>query len=128
MASGVKESDWKLYSKRLPEWQERWMEKLNCEYAATLAGSELASEKFWKLADRIKVDKRATGVICERRRSRMDQQIMEMLLDGVITMSDLEGFSEELVEGMRSWLAVRERLEQRSSQEVWGGTDEEGTA
>ena len=47
--NGVNESDWKLFRKKLPGWQEVYMGKLNQEYAAILAGSGLASEKFWKL-------------------------------------------------------------------------------
>ena len=34
----VNESDWKLFRKRLPEWQERCMEQLTESYAALLAG------------------------------------------------------------------------------------------
>ena len=34
----VNESDWKLFRKRLPEWQERCMEQLAESYAALLAG------------------------------------------------------------------------------------------
>ena len=29
---GCTEADWKLFRKRLPEWQERYMEKLIEEY------------------------------------------------------------------------------------------------
>ena len=43
------ESDWKLFRSRLPEWQEAYMERLNCEYASLLAGTGTASAIFWKL-------------------------------------------------------------------------------
>ena len=44
-----KESDWKMFRKKLPGWQEAYMEKLNREYAALLSGSGPASKKFWAL-------------------------------------------------------------------------------
>ena len=61
--NGVNESDWKLFRKKLPGWQEVYMGKLNQEYSAILAGIGLASEKFWKLEKRINSDKRCTGVM-----------------------------------------------------------------
>ena len=61
--NGVNESDWKLFRKKLPGWQEVYMGKLNQEYAAILASPGLASEKFWKLEKRINSDKRCTGVM-----------------------------------------------------------------
>ena len=37
MNESVKESDWKLFRKKLPGWQEVYMGKLTQEYAAILA-------------------------------------------------------------------------------------------
>ena len=34
----VKESDWKLFRKLLPEWQERFMERLLGEYSTMITG------------------------------------------------------------------------------------------
>lgn len=50
----VNESDWKLFRKRLPEWQERCMEQLAESYAALLAGPGKASDKFWELEKRLR--------------------------------------------------------------------------
>lgn len=50
----VNESDWKLFRKRLPEWQERCMEQLAESYAALLAGLGKASDKFWELEKRLR--------------------------------------------------------------------------
>ena len=44
---GFTEADWKLFRKRLPEWQERYMEKLIEEYKVYLSSDEPASSKFW---------------------------------------------------------------------------------
>lgn len=54
----VTESDWKLFRKRLPGWQESYMEKLVGEYMGMLSGEGLASEKFWALEKRVNEDKR----------------------------------------------------------------------
>ena len=42
----VKESDWKLFRKLLPEWQERFMGRLLGEYSTMIAGQGLASDRF----------------------------------------------------------------------------------
>jgi len=53
----VNESDWKLFRQKLPGWQEAHMEKLVKEYAAVIASSGKASDKFWELEERINADK-----------------------------------------------------------------------
>jgi len=45
----VNEKDWKLFRKRVPEWQERYMEELTKQYIAVLSGTGQASERFWQL-------------------------------------------------------------------------------
>ncbi len=67
----VKESDWKLFRKRLPVWQKSYMEHLNQEYVQILSGDGLASDKFWELEKRIYTDRKRVGVVEEMRRSRM---------------------------------------------------------
>lgn len=32
----LSKNDWKLFRERLPGWQERYMDKLTCEYAEFL--------------------------------------------------------------------------------------------
>ena len=59
----VNESDWKLFRKRLPEWQERCMEQLAESYAALLVGLGKASDKFWELEKRLRKDKKRVGVV-----------------------------------------------------------------
>ena len=98
------ESDWKIFRSRLPGWQESYMEKLNREYAALLAGSEPASIKFWNLEERINADKKRVGVSNRMSRTNMDQNIYVLLRDGVIKLADLEDFSNELQEQMAAWM------------------------
>ena len=96
----VNESDWKLFRSRLPDWQEAYMERLNREYIDLLSGPGPASEKFWNLNKGLKEDKHSVGVVAEMRRSMMDLNIMNLLADGAIGLSDLDGFSQELREKM----------------------------
>ena len=44
----VAESDWKLFKKMLPQWQERYMEKLIGQYVEMLNGDsdEFAAERL----------------------------------------------------------------------------------
>ena len=50
----VSKSDWKLFRTHIAKWQENYMERLIQEYVELLSGEENASEKFWKLEERIK--------------------------------------------------------------------------
>lgn len=98
------EADWKLFRTRLPGWQEEYMDRLNREYATILAGSGKASEKFWALEEKINRDKRTVSVTARMSRNNMDYNIAGLLGGGVITLDDLDGFSLELRESMRSFL------------------------
>lgn len=100
MQTTFNESDWKLFRAKLPGWQEAYMERLNQGYAALLAGSGKASEKFWALEKRINADKQRVGVVAGMSRSNMYQNIIGLLDDGVIDLRDLDDFSDELRERM----------------------------
>jgi len=92
------ESDWKLFRKKLPQWQERHMQKLLDDNAAIIAEPGSASSKFWQLEERLRTDARHTGVRAEMRRSRMHQNITRLLNEGAITAGDLDDFSDEIKE------------------------------
>ena len=94
----VVERDWKLFKTRLPEWQEAYTGKLVHEYAEILSDEDaLPSERFWALDERLRKDKRCPGVIVhDMRRSTMHREIAQLVLDGVITMEDLDGFTEDV--------------------------------
>lgn len=93
----VTESDWKLFRKRLPGWQESYMEKLVGEYMGMLSGEGLAFEKFWALEKRVNEDKRRPGVmVSDVRRSTMYYEIARLAQDGAIAPDDLDGFTEDL--------------------------------
>ncbi len=96
MQSLVNESDWKLFRKKMPGWQESHMEKLTKEYAVILAGSGSASDKFWELEKRINEDKLHVGVTARMSRSNMYHNLLALIDEGVITLDDLDEFSDDL--------------------------------
>ncbi len=98
---GFTEEDWRLFRKKLPEWQEVYMDGLGREYIQLLSDSRAPSEKFWVLERRIKADKQRAGVCLEMRRSGMLGNIVRLLSEGVIAVKDLDDFSHELNDAVR---------------------------
>ena len=92
----LQKHDWKVFREKVPQWQENYMEKLNQEYIALLSGEGNASEKFWNLYKRQKTDKRSIGVQIEMNKSEMVCDILSFIREGVITVNDLDSFSEKL--------------------------------
>ena len=97
----VKEQDWKLFRKKLPFWQEAYMDKLNQEYIRLLSGERDASDKFWELEKRIRMDKKSIGVVADMRRSQMYSNLISLIVNDIIREEDLDGFSEELSETVK---------------------------
>ena len=99
-----KESDWKLFKKLIPIWQERYMTKLNKEYIGILIQDKKASTIFWELNDRIKKDQNNPGVIIEMSRSLLVENLISLIKHNVITFDELNDFSEETKESIQMWL------------------------
>ena len=97
----IKEQDWKLFRKKLPIWREAYMDKLNQEYIRLLSGEGLASDKFWGLEKRIRMDKKSVGVVTDMRRSQLYSNLLLLLVNEIIHEDDLDGFSEELSETVK---------------------------
>ena len=95
------EKDWKLFRHKLPQWQESHMEKLCKEYLEILHKDTQPSERFWELEKRINDDKHHIGVRARMSRSNMDNNLLGLLREGVITLEDLAEFSDELQNQMR---------------------------
>lgn len=100
----MNEHDWRLFRAKVPTWQEAYMERLNGEYVQLLCGKGEASDKFWALDERIRKDRKSPGVMLEMSRSTMLQNMISLLDQGVITMADLDGFSEELINIMKRFV------------------------
>lgn len=97
----ISERDWKIFRKKIPDWQECYMERLEAEYIALLQTDKCASTKFWELEKRIKQDKKSLGVIIDMRRSTAINNIVNLILDEVISLADLEDFSDDLKEAVK---------------------------
>lgn len=85
------------------------MEALFRDYAVLLTGSGAASDKFWALEKRIREDQQHVGVVARMSRSNMYINLLALLQDKVITLGDLEGFSDDLRE--RFAFVMRDRKE-----------------
>lgn len=94
----ISKKDWKLFRACVANWQETYMERLVKEYMILLDGEGSASDKFWKLEERIKKDKRHPGVLCEVSKENMIFDIVALINRDVITVADLKNFSDELKE------------------------------
>ena len=96
----VSKSDWKLFRACIGDWQEAYMERLVKEYMDLLDGEENASDKFWKLEERIKKDKKHPGVMLELSKENMVFDIVALVKSDVIITADLADFSDELKESV----------------------------
>lgn len=105
------ESDWKLFRKKIVEWQENYMDNLNQEYIKLLSQDENPSDKFWKLSKRINKDKRSPGVVIDLRRSTMVVNILDLLNNKIIEIGDLDDFSDILKDTINSYLRVIYRID-----------------
>lgn len=76
------------------------MEKLVKEYADYLCSDLPASTKFWEIEKRIKRDRKTLGVCIELTKSDMFWDIAGLINDKVISMDDLEEFSDDLKEAV----------------------------
>ena len=93
----ISKADWKLFQDRLRLWQENYMQRLIEGYIKMLQGPENASSKFWQLERKLKSDRLNPGVSLVLDKQEVINDIVNMIKIGVITIDDLEGFSEELI-------------------------------
>lgn len=96
----VSKNDWKIFRARIGDWQEAYIGRLTKEYIDLLSGDENASDKFWKLEERIKKDKKHPGVMLELNKGNMVFDIVALINSGVITTADLIDFSDGLKESV----------------------------
>lgn len=100
----ISKKDWKLFQERVSQWQEAYMERLLCEYVKLLTAEGNASDHFWELEERIKKDRKHPGVLLQLRKSEAIWDIAIFIKKNVITMKDLEGFSDDLIESVKTIL------------------------
>lgn len=87
------ENDWRLFKSKITIWQEKYITEFNKKYLSILQSDKLPSEKFWELEKRINADKHSVGVIVDMRRSKLIENIISLINDGVINLSDISEFS-----------------------------------
>lgn len=96
----MRESDWKLFRKRVPEWRVRYLQSKNKEIVAILTDkNKTPTEQFWDTKK--KMDKEARILVdCldGHSRSKMDWYLLLMYRHGLINSDDLREFGEELQE------------------------------
>lgn len=96
----VKESDWRLFRERVPEWRERYLDNVNDEIASIFTSEEATpTEIFWKAKERMD-DEAQILVDCldGHSRSNMRMHLLLMHRHGLIDDADLGEFSEGLRE------------------------------
>ena len=93
-------NDWKAFCKKVSKWQERYMDQLTKEYIELLSSSKPASERFWELSARMSEDRRNPGVCLTMRKSMMLYDLVQMIQLGVVDRSELDGFSDELIQNV----------------------------
>ena len=103
----LEEKDWKVFREKLPEWQKAYMERLIKEYAELLNSDKAASEKFWALDKRIRADRQSFGVrVNEESGSKLKNILTGLIIEHVISVDDLQDFSEELRESTSRWIQM----------------------
>jgi hypothetical protein len=103
------ESDWKLYSKRVSEWRERYLQNKNREIIGILSGEGgTPTERFWDAKKRMQEEAKILDNCFDGHgRSKMLGNLLLMRHHGMITDSDLVEFSrplqERILEISRAW-------------------------
>ena len=93
----ISKADWKLFQDRLRLWQENYMQRLIDGYIEMLQRPENASSKFWQLERKLKSDRLNPGVSLVLDKQEVINDLVNMIKIGVITLDDLDSFSEGLI-------------------------------
>jgi protein-tyrosine phosphatase len=96
----MKESDWKIFRKRVPEWRERYLQITNKQIISVLSdNNKTPTEQFWDAKKKME-EEADTLVDCldGHSRSKMHMYLLIMYRHGLVNNDDLEEFSKELRE------------------------------
>ncbi len=98
MIDNPKESDWKLFRKKVPEVRERYLMAKNDELVRMLMDREKTpTECFWDTFDKMKKEKKILEDCLDRHsRSYMFTAMILMRRHGMLKREDLKDFSSEL--------------------------------
>jgi hypothetical protein len=91
-----RESDWKVFRRRVPEWRERYLVDRVSPIAAVLTDpSRSATERFWEAKAQIDEEARILVACLDgHSRSSMLWYLVLMYRHGMITASDLGEFTD----------------------------------
>lgn len=101
---GFTEKDWRLFSGRISEWRESFMNRAIQDYVALLNGNASAMDKFHDLERRMREDRKKADVPLRMSRSNMLLNMAALIDKGIISRSELALFSDELQETMKFML------------------------
>lgn len=94
----VDESDWRLFRKLFPVWQENYMDAVIDSYIKLLQGPQAGLEKFHTLEKMMDREYYKACFKVEMSRSKLWMNIANLLSDGVITEEDIAPFSSSIKE------------------------------
>ena len=101
----LKESDWKTFRRRVPQWRERYLRRKNEEVAGLLTSTVgTPTERFWEAKEQMEAEARILVECLDgHSRSKMSWYFLLMYRHGLIGAEDLAGFSAEVREGVLAW-------------------------
>ncbi len=102
------ESDWKKYSSMTKALRERYLEEKNRKFAGALTGDgKTATDRFWDTLEEMKKEAKVLRRCLDpHSRSHMSENMLQMLLSGMLKEEELEEFSPELRESLKSLLKI----------------------
>ena len=100
----ISEKDWKLFRRKLPEWQKNHMNRLFKEYKE-LIDSDLDEGKiFYQLKNRVNSDYRTPGVCVSISRKDTPFTVAQLIYDKAISLDDISEFSDDFKEVVELYL------------------------
>ena len=102
------ESDWKIFSKNVPVWRERYLARKNSEISELLSDpNKTPTEQFWEALELMKDESKILRNCFDgHSRSKMEMSLLLMLKHGLIDEDDVSKFGKELSDYL---LAFRNR-------------------
>lgn len=90
------ERDWRLFSRKVDQWVERYYRIKNEDYRRILDGKSLDSKKWWNLHKQMKKDIHFLDEATEMSRSHLVQDLLYFYISGTISREELRAFSEDM--------------------------------
>ncbi|MGN1406090.1 MAG: multidrug transporter [Erysipelotrichaceae bacterium] len=100
----ISEKDWKLFRRKLPEWQKNRINRLFQEYKELIDSDMEEGEKFYQLKNRINSDCKTPGVSVRLSRKDSPFTVAQLIYDGAITRDDIKEFSDDFKEVVELYL------------------------